>query len=109
MPRDRIIITFFSLSLVALIIAAGMTIFMLPMGTDHLILHFDPEHSIDFLGGKNMVLSVLGILLVMNGINFILCREVYYRERFLSYLVAFTTLIVSIFCLIAAGVIVTIN
>lgn len=109
MPRDRFIITFFSLSLVALIIAAGITVFMLPMGTNHLILHFDPEHSISLLGGKDLALSTIGIILVVNVINFVLSREIYYRERFLSYLIAFTTLIISIFCLIAAGVIVTIN
>ena len=109
MTRDKVIIIFFSLSLAALMVAAGMIIFMLPVGTGQLILHFDPEHSIGFLGGKMMALFAIGIVLVVNAINFILSKEIYYRERFLSYLMAFATLIISVFCLIAAGVIVTIN
>jgi hypothetical protein len=108
MPRDKVIIAFFGLSLVALFVSFGIIIFMLPAGSN-LILHFTPEHGIGFSGSKEMVLSVLGLFLVMNVINFILSREVYYRDRFLSYLIAFTTLVISIFCLVAAGITLTIN
>jgi len=95
--------------LVALLIAVGLVLFMLPAGTSHLILHFDPEHGIGLLGGKMVAFSVIAIVLVMGVINWVLSKEIYYRERFLSYMIAFSTLVISIFCLIAAGVIVTVN
>ncbi len=109
MPRDKVIITFFSLSVVALMISAAMVIFVLPAGTDRLILHFDPEHSINLLGSKGMALFMVGIVFAMNVVNFILSREIYYRERSLSYMIAFTTMVIGIFCLIATGVIVSMN
>lgn len=109
MPRDKIIITFFSLSLAALVISAGIIILILPSGSSQMILHFTPEHGIGLLGGKFVALSAIFIVLVVGAINFVLSREIYYRERFLSYLIAFATLVISIFCLIAVGVIVTIN
>lgn len=109
MPKDKVIITFFSLSLIALLVAAGLILFILPTGTNHLILHFSPEHGIGSLGGKMVALSVIMIVLVAGAINWALSVEIYYRDRFLSYMIAFVTFAISLFCLIAAGVIVAIN
>ncbi len=109
MPRDKVIISFFGIGLVLIIISALMIGFMIPKESGQLILHFDPEHNISFIGGKVMVLSVIALIAVVGLINLFIAREVYYRERFLSYLIAFVTLIISILCLIASGVIVAIN
>ncbi|MCL4405261.1 MAG: hypothetical protein M1361_02545 [Patescibacteria group bacterium] len=108
MPRDKIILTVFSLSLVVLVVALGLVVFLLPASGTDLILQFNLQ-QINFLGGKAIAVAVVIVFVLMTAMNMFLSREVYYRERFLSYLIAFTTLAIDIFCLVAAGVTVAMN
>ena len=109
MLRDKILIVFFGLSLFILIAAVLLVLFGLPSGNNSLILHFNAGQGVDILGSRSQVLEILGVVSVVGVINAILAREIYYRERFLSYLIAFTTFLIAIFSIIAAGVIVSVN
>ncbi len=60
------------------------------------ILHFDIFKGIDAVGGKEEVFGILIIGLIMAVINFFLAEFIYRRERFMSYLISFATLILSI-------------
>lgn len=109
MPKDRIIVTFFVLSLVALVASVAMIVVFLPSGTGQLVLHFDPQHEISLVGSKYLALFGAFLMLLVGVVNFVILREIYYRERFLSYLIAFMTLVLSILFLIVSGVVVAAN
>ena len=74
-----------------------------------LILHFDSYKGIDFLGDKNDVFSITGISLIVILINFLLAKQMYYKERFLSYFLSFGSSIFSLLILIGVFVIISIN
>lgn len=109
MLRDKILIIFFGLSLLILIAAVLLAAFGLPSGNNSLILHFNAGQGVDILGSRSQVLGILGVVSAVGVINAVLAREIYYRERFLSYLVAAATFIIAVLGLIAAGVIVAVN
>jgi hypothetical protein len=71
------------------------------------IVHFDAYKGIDFLGGKGDVFGILGISLVILALNFLLASVSYPRDRFLSYLISFSSILFAI--LIFIGIIVIIN
>ncbi|MCH7908850.1 MAG: hypothetical protein IIB38_04450, partial [Candidatus Hydrogenedentes bacterium] len=57
-----------------------------------LIIHFDSFSGIDFLGSKWEVYGILLSGIFLNLINGFLVTVFYYRERLLSYLLAFSNL-----------------
>jgi magnesium-transporting ATPase (P-type) len=109
MFRDKMLIVFFGSSLFVLIAAALLVLFGLPSGNNNLILHFNAGEGVDMFGSRSQVLEILVVAFAIGVINALLAREIYYRERFLSYLIAFATLIISVFILVAAGVVVSVN
>ena len=114
---------FFQISLPDLMAAGGLLLLIIAI--DHLIFGAlvrsvmvsgkkDAYHigavpiACPILAGPGAMMTVLmtfseygfltaagSIVLVMGIINFVLSKEIYYRERFLSYLMALTTLIIS--------------
>ncbi|MEK7462980.1 MAG: hypothetical protein AAB621_01265 [Patescibacteria group bacterium] len=74
-----------------------------------LIMHYDGYNGIDFLGDKSDVFSLIGILAVMIILNVWLANRVYFRERFLSYLLSFSSLALSVLILIGVFAIISIN
>jgi len=74
-----------------------------------IIIHFDDFNGIDFVGGKAEVFGVLTVNFVMSMINFLLAEFIYQRERFMSYLISFATLVISILFLVVIAVIGSIN
>ncbi len=108
MVRDKTLIVFFSLSTLALVTAFSILVFQLPPGNS-LILHFNAGKGIDLVGSRLEAFGALGLIVVIFLVNAVLAREIYYRERFLSYLIAFITFSVTVFALIAAGVLVSVN
>ncbi len=74
-----------------------------------LIIHFDIYKGIDFVSSKEAVFAFLIMVLIMMLINLVLSEFVYNRERFLSYLFAYLTLIISIFSFIVIIVVNSVN
>ncbi|MHB9019704.1 MAG: hypothetical protein ACYC3G_02420 [Minisyncoccota bacterium] len=74
-----------------------------------LIMHYDGYKGIDFLGEKSDVFSLIGITMVMIILNTWLANRVYFRERFLSYLLSFSSLVLSVLILIGVFAIISIN
>ena len=74
-----------------------------------LIMRYDSYKGIDFLGDKSDVYSLIGILAVMIILNAWLVNRVYFRERFLAYLLSFSSLVLSVLILIGVFAIISIN
>ncbi len=109
MFRDITLTVIFGLSLLVLVAAAALAVFGLTGGSGNLILHFTAGRGVDLLGNRAEVLVALGVIFTAGVVNIVLAREIYYRERFLSYLLAFATLVIAIFSLIATGVVISVN
>ena len=73
------------------------------------VLHFDIFHGVDLFGARASVWWIwfLGFAMVL--VNDGLAYEFYHRERFLSYLFLGANMLISLFVLVALGVIVSIN
>ena len=74
-----------------------------------LVLHFDAFRGADFFGKPSDVFDILMVGLIVCVINAFLAERLYTRERFLSYVLAFGTVLLSLLILIAVGVIISIN
>jgi len=108
--KDRFIIYVFGLSL-AFLVASGLTAFIgLPVGSGNLILRFDNLHNeVIWTGGPSVFYGILGMAVVISAINFMLAKYIYEKERFVSYIFAVGTGIITLLFLIAAGTIAFIN
>lgn len=74
-----------------------------------LIIHFDTFRGIDFLGSKLHVFGIVFVGIVMFLINVGLAHTLYYRNRFLSYIIACATLVITLLILIAISAIIAVN
>lgn len=99
----------FALSLLLLVIGGALAWRGLRGAEDLLVIHFDSFRGIDFLGTKKDVAAILqigGVFLVLNAL---LSSFFYRRIPFLSYLLAYVSLVVCILILIGVGVILNFN
>jgi len=97
---------------ISLILLSGIFVFAFLnlYGSDTLlVMHYDGYKGIDFLGDKSDVFSIIAISLVFIFLNVWLAKRVYFRERFLAYLLSFSSLILSLLILIGVFVIISIN
>ncbi len=109
MLRDRVILSFFGLS-AALVILSILFIFLgLGRTSGELILSFDSEGKIKFIGNFWTAIAIFMVALGILLINFALASEVYNRERFLSYILGAGSLFFSILVLILSWFIVSVN
>lgn len=74
-----------------------------------LVIHFDSFQGIDFFGNRGDVYEILGVGAVVLVLNLAIANTFYFRERFLSYLVAAGTLLFSLLILMAINVIISVN
>lgn len=95
---------------VLVVFFAGL-IFYLKLGQTAmpLIIHFEADRNIDFLGGRMEVFGMLLSVSAMILINFFLANFLYRRERFLSYIFSFAGLIIAVLILIIISVIILVN
>ena len=108
--KDKFIICVFGLGLVFLVIS-GLVAFMgLPTGSGNLILRFDNFHdAVVWSGSVSVFYGILGMTAIISAINFILAKHIYEKEKFISYMLAVGTGIITLLFLIAAGSIAFIN
>lgn len=74
-----------------------------------IIIHFDFFNGIDFVGGKGEVFGILAVDFAITAINFLLAEFIYQRERFMSYLISFATLVLTILFLIVVVAVSSVN
>lgn len=74
-----------------------------------LVIHFDAYRGVDFFGEARDVFDIVVSSVVVWGINIGLANMLYFRERFLSYLLATGTLLFAVLILISINVIISIN
>jgi len=99
----------FLLSLFLIIIGLSVAFVQLGDVQHLLIIHFDSYSGIDFLGTKGDVFGILLTGLALNLINLLLVKTFYYRNRFLSNIIAFSNILVSLLILITIFVIISVN
>lgn len=110
MFRNKIIITFFALSITLLFVSALVGGIGLPGSQGPLVIRFDKfADEVNLIGDLRTVFGLGVVVSFMILVNFLLAREIYERERFLSYIFAAATLIVSFLFLIAVSGLVAVN
>ncbi len=110
MIKNKIIVIFFGLSVILLFISALVGGIGLPGSQGPLILRFNKfAAEANLIGDLRTVFSMGLVVAFIVLINFLLAWEVYHRERFLSYIFAAATLIVSLLFLIAVSGIAAVN
>ncbi len=98
------------LSSIAVIVIAGLFGFLSLLKTNNLlIMHFDGYKGIDFLGDKNDLYSIIGTSALIVFLNLWLSLKFYFKERFLSYMMSFFSVVFSLLILITVFVIISIN
>lgn len=107
--RDKYILLIFAASAVILVIAAATAFINLSGANNLLVIHFDSYKGVDFFGEKYDVFEIVFTAMAIFLINLFLTNEFYSREKFLSYIFAVNTLIVSILISIAVNAIISIN
>lgn len=110
MLKDKIILVFFGLSVALLFISALVGGIGLPGSQGPLILRFNKfAQEANLIGDFRTVFSLGLVVAFIVLVNFLLAREVYHRERFLSYIFAAATFVISLLFLIAVSGIVAVN
>jgi len=109
--RNKFIVLMFSGSILLLVASAIVGFVGLPQEPGGpFIIRFDvASHEAGLLGGSGTFFGVLGIIVFMVALNFMLALEVYNREKFLSYAIGATTLLITTLFLIASINITSIN
>lgn len=110
MKRDRVVVTAFSVSLFFVVLSGIVATMGLPLDSGDLIIRFDNYHNrVIWTGSVGTYFGVIGLVLVMVGLNFFLAKQVWERERFISYALAVGTLAVTLLFLIATFAVSLIN
>lgn len=110
MLKNKIIVTLFGLSLTLLFVSALVGGIGLPGSQGSLIIRFDKlAQEANLIGGFRTVFGFGATVSFIVLINFLLAQEIYYRERFLSYIIATATFIISLLFLITVSGMVAVN
>ena len=108
-PKDPFLYLGYFISLLLILIGFAVSYDFLTEENQLLVIHFDAFRGIDFLGDKFDVFNVLWISLLITLVNFFLSAILYYRERFLSYLIEYFNIFFALLILIAVAVIISVN
>jgi hypothetical protein len=107
--KDKYLIVTFSASLILLFLSFVFAIFHLWGTGNLLIIHFDAYKVVDFWGGHFVVFGIVitsGILIL---INIFLASILYYKERFISFVLGFFSLGFAILIFVTIAFIISIN
>lgn len=108
--KNKIIVSFFGLSIVLLFVSALIGGSGLPSSNGPLIIRFDKlANQADFIGSFRTIFGLGVVVSFILVINFLLAWEIYHREQFLSYILAAATLIIAFLFLAVVSNIVTVN
>lgn len=107
--KDKILFSAFLASLIMLVISFSLIYINFLDIKNLLIIHFDAFSGIDFLGGKWDVYKILITGIYLNILNFFLSLVLYFKEKFLSYLLGFAGSFISLLIFLIIWVIVAVN
>ena len=107
--KDKFTVFPFLASFVLLAFAFFIVYLNLSDVSNILVIHFDSYKGIDFFGNKDHVFGMLFLGLFILVLNGFLANILYLRERFLSYVLSFSTTIFSILIFISILVIISVN
>ena len=107
--KDKYLRVVGALSILVVFLAGAVFYLKLGQTATSLIIRFEADKDIDFLAGRMEVFGILLSALAMILINFFLANFLYRRERFLSYIFSFASLVVAVLILIIISVIISVN
>lgn len=107
--KDKYMATAFVLSLVLLVSAFFIAYVNFWDAGNILVIHSSPFKGADFFGVKNDVFGIIIASAIVWLMNMALAQEFYYKERFLSYLLAFSTLFFTVLILVTIDGIISLN
>jgi len=107
--KDKMTVIPFVVALILLVIAFSYAYVNFADFQGLLIVHFDSYRGADFLGEPKDVFGILGVALAVLIINGFIADELYWRERFLAYIIAYGSVFFSLLILIAVLVIISVN
>lgn len=99
----------FLASFILLAISFGVAFINMDNMSNVLVIHLDSYKGIDFFGDKNDILSILAFGALVIALNGILANTLYLRERFLSYVLAFSSALFSLLIFMGILAIISIN
>lgn len=107
--KDKYVAASFVVSFVILIIAFALVYVKLADSGNLLIIHSDIFRGADYFGNFSDIMGIIAVAFVIWIINILLAHEFYFKERFVSYLLAFSTSIFMVLILIAINAIINVN
>jgi len=107
--KDKYTAASFVASFVILVIVFAMAQVNLSDSSSVLVIHSDIFRGADFFGKFGDVMGIVAISAVVWIINIFLAQEFYYKERFLSYILAFSSVIFVVLILISINAIIKLN
>lgn len=107
--KDKSIVFPFLASFVLLIFSFSFVYVNLVDVSNLLIIHFDAYRGADFFGEKGDIFNILLLGLAVLVLNGLLAGELYFRERFLAYVLAFGSVLFSLLIFIGIVAIISVN
>lgn len=107
--KNKYLAPIFVISAIVLVVASSLAYVGILDNVNLLVIHFDSYKGADFFGNRGDVVDILITAVVVWLINIFLANEFYFKERFLSYVLANGTLAFMILILIAVNVIISVN
>ncbi len=111
MIRNKVILALFGASFLFLILSMVVGFVGFPQEPGGLLIfHFDVSaNRADILGDIGMFFGILGIAVSIVIVNLLLAWRIYLKERFISYILAGTTVFLSVLFFIVSILIAKIN
>lgn len=106
--KDRYIASFFLISGLIWVISFSLVYTNILDASNVLIIHFDSFKGADFFGERSDVFDIIVTAGIIWGINLGLAHVFYFRERFLSYVLAGATVGYMVLILLAVNAIISI-
>ncbi len=109
MFKDKKIISAFGLSSLFVILSFVWIFIGLSGKNGPFIVSFDPAGNINLKGGVDMVYGIVTVGLVILIMNLILSKEIYLKEKTLSYILGITSFLISGLLFVLSFIIVATN
>ena len=107
--KDKYTLITFALALLVLLVSFSFAYVNILDNSNLLVIHFDSFNGADFFGDRRDIVDILVTAAIIWIINFMLASEFYFKERFLSYALAISTMLFSVLILVAINAIISIN
>ncbi len=107
--KNKYLTPIFTVSAIVWVIVFSLAYVGILDNQNLLVIHFDSYKGADFFGNRGDVADILITAAIIWLINLFLANEFYFKERFLSYVLASGTLVFMVLILLAVNVIINVN